>query len=130
MKQLEDMVMKVFCGCDDHSCLVAFLAWVQDEGGLPALTERCQDRGAGELLLTLASATDATMTTVHVRQLFSQAEVTALAQRMRMSSPDTTDWIRQYLPPLLRQLLPAAPGLSGSDMLSRALGLLRNQLFP
>ncbi|EEF6878862.1 TPA: DUF937 domain-containing protein [Salmonella enterica] len=130
MKALSDIVMKLFSGQEDHPDLVAFLAWVQDEGGFPAMLERIQDRGAGELLTELLSGATQTLSSGHIGQLFSQSEISALAQRTGTTPQEVTAWMANCLPALLQHLAPEGHTLSGSDMLSRALTLLRDRLFP
>lgn len=123
METFNRLVIQLFSGENDRPALVAFLAWVQDEGGMPALMTRIQVRGAGELY------PGQTLTPAHISRLFSDAEQVCLARRMGLHPHEVAGWMTAYLPLVVQYLAPAGASLTGNNMLSQALSLLRERFL-
>ncbi|MFW7226912.1 MULTISPECIES: YidB family protein [unclassified Serratia (in: enterobacteria)] len=119
---LSSIVGQFFPGGEGHLNLVAFLSWVQDAGGVPTLLARLKTLEEGEGL------TAENLTHENISTLFSEGELSSLAQRMGLSRPDVMDWISAHLPAVLQHLSPETHQLGGSNMLDVALSILRERL--
>ncbi|KFD24877.1 YidB family protein [Yokenella regensburgei] len=108
-------------GTDVHPNLMAFLSWVQEEGGFTALLARFKTLEEGEL-------TTENLTPEHISSVFSADELSSLAQHMGISPGDVTDWMSAHLPAVLQHLSPEAHQLGGSNMLDTALSILRERM--
>ncbi|MCU6244222.1 YidB family protein [Enterobacter asburiae] len=118
---LNSILGRFFPGADVHPNLVAFLSWVQDEGGFPALLARFKTLEANGL-------TAENLTSEHISSMFSADELSSLAQRMGISQEDVTGWISTHLPAVLQHLSPEAHQLGDSNMLNTALSILRERM--
>ncbi|HBC7420630.1 TPA: hypothetical protein KEY88_003336 [Serratia marcescens] len=118
---LNSVMGQLFPGSEGHPNLVAFLSWVQDEGGFPALLTRFKALEEGGL-------TAANLTSEHISSLFSEGELSSIAQRMGISQQDVIDWISAHLPAVLQHLSPEIHQLGGNNMLDMALSILRERL--
>lgn len=118
---LNNILGRFFPGTDVHPNLVAFLSWVQEEGGFPALLARFKTLEEGGM-------TAENLTPEHISSMFSADEVSSLAQRMGISQEDVTGWISAHLPAVLQHLSPEAHQLGGSNMLDVALSILRERM--
>ncbi|HHL0960413.1 TPA: YidB family protein [Serratia marcescens] len=118
---LSSIMGQFFSGSEGHPNLVAFLSWVQDEGGFPALLTRFKTLEEGGL-------TTENLTPEHISNLFSEGELSSLAQRMGLPQQDVMDWISAHLPAVLQHLYPETHQLGGSNMLDVALTILRERL--
>ena len=111
---LNNILGQFFQGTKVHPNLIAFLSWVQDEGGFSALEE---GGGMAEHL-----------TPEHISNVFSTDELSSLAKRMGISPDDVTGWISVHLPAVLKHLSPEMHQLGGSNMLNTALSILRDRM--
>ncbi|MEH4990264.1 YidB family protein [Enterobacter asburiae] len=118
---MNNILGRFFQGADVHPNLMAFLSWVQDEGGFPALLARFKTLEEGGM-------TAENLTPEHISSVFSTDEVSSLAQRMGISQEDVTGWISAHLPAVLQHLSPEAHQLGGSNMLDVALSILRERM--
>lgn len=118
---LNTLLGRFFRGTDVHPGLIAFLTWVQDEGGFPALLARFKAPEENGL-------TAENLTPEHISNLFSAEELSSLAQRMGISREDVTGWISAHLPAVLQHLSPEVHQLGGSNMPDRALSILRERM--
>jgi uncharacterized protein YidB (DUF937 family) len=118
---LNNILGSFFQGTDAHPNLVAFLSWVQEEGGFPALLMRLKDLEAGGL-------TAKNLTPEHISSLFSTDELSSLAQHMGISQGEVTEWVSAHLLVVLQHLSPEAHQLGGSNMLDTALSILRERM--
>ncbi|MEH4990136.1 YidB family protein [Enterobacter ludwigii] len=113
---LNNILGRFFQGTDVHPNLMAFLSWVQDEGGFPALLARFKTLEAENL------------TPEHISSLFSADELSSLAQHMGIAQGEVTGWMSAHLPAVLQHLSPEAHQLGGSNMLDTALSILRERM--
>ncbi|AHE72474.1 hypothetical protein M942_04045 [Enterobacter ludwigii] len=118
---LNNILGRFFQGTDVHPNLVAFLSWVQDEGGFPALLARFKTLEANGL-------TAENLTPEHLSSLFSADELSSLAQHMGISQGEVSDWMSAHLPAVLQNLSPEAHQLGGGNMLNTALSILRERM--
>lgn len=121
MSILNTILGRFFQGTDVHPDLMAFLLWVQDEGGFPALLARLKSLEANGL-------TAENLTPEHIGSVLSADELSSLAQRMGFSQEDMKGWISAHLPAMLQHLSPEALQLGGSNMLDSALSILRERM--
>lgn len=118
---LNNILGRLFQGTDVHPNLMAFLSWVQDEGGLPVLLTRFKS-------LEEEGITADKLTPEHISRLFSADELSSLAQRMNIPQQDVTEWISGHLPAVFQHLSPEVNQLGGNNMLDVALSILRKRL--
>lgn len=118
---LNTILGRFFQGTDVHPNLVAFLSWVQEEGGFPTLLARFK-------ILEADGLTAENLTPEHISSLFSAEEISSLAQHMGISQGDVTGWMSANLPAVLQHLAPEAHQLSGRNMLEMALSILRKRM--
>ncbi|HDR2586374.1 YidB family protein [Enterobacter ludwigii] len=121
MSILNSILGRLFQGTDVHPNLMAFLSWVQDEGGISALLARFKSLEEGGM-------TAENLTPEHINSFFSADELSSLAQRMGISQTDMTNWISVHLPAMLQHLSPEEHQLGGSNMLNTALSILRDRM--
>ncbi|WP_439411934.1 YidB family protein [Enterobacter ludwigii] len=118
---LNNILGRFFQGTDVHPNLVAFLFWVQEEGGFPALLARFKSLESDGL-------TAENLTPEHISSLFSADELCSLAQHMGISQGEVTDWMSSHLPAVLQHFSPEAHQLGGGNMLNTALSILRERM--
>lgn len=70
---LNNIMGRFFHGADVHPNLMAFLSWVQDEGGFPALLARFK-------ALEENGLTAENLTPEHISSVFSADDLSSLAQ--------------------------------------------------
>lgn len=118
---VNNILERFFPGADVHPNLVAFLSWVQEGGGFPALLARFKALEANGL-------TAENLTLEHISSLFSADELSSLAQHMGISQEEVASWISVHLPAVLQHLSPEAHQLGGSNILDTALSILRERM--
>ncbi|MGN5575903.1 YidB family protein [Enterobacter cloacae] len=118
---LNNILGRFFQGTDVHPNLMAFLSWVQDEGGFPVLLARFKTLEEGGL-------TAEYLTPEHISSVFSADELSSLAQHMGISQGEVTGWMSAHLPAVLQHLSPEAHQLGGNNMLDMALSILRDRM--
>lgn len=121
MSIVNNILERFFPGADVHPNLVAFLSWVQEGGGFPALLARFKALEANGL-------TAENLTLEHISSLFSADELSSLAQHMGISQEEVASWISVHLPAVLQHLSPEAHQLGGSNMLDMALSIIRERM--
>ncbi|WP_439412653.1 YidB family protein [Enterobacter ludwigii] len=118
---LNNILGQFFQGTKVHPNLIAFLSWVQDEGGFPALLVRFKNLEEGGGMAEH-------LTPEHISNVFSTDELSSLAKRMGISPDDVTGWISVHLPAVIKHLSPEIHQLGGSNMLNTALSILRDRM--
>lgn len=121
MDILNNIVGKILPGGDEHPGLVAFLSWVQEEGGLPALLLRfkeLQDKGG----------VTSSFSHEHISHLFSDGELASLAQHMGLSSEEVTEWASSHLPALLQHVSSGVLQQGSGNLLDSAWSFLRGRM--
>jgi len=118
---LNNILGRFFQGTDVHPNLMAFLSWVQDEGGFAALLARFKT-------LEESGVMAENLTPEHISSVFSADELSSLAHHMGISQEEVMGWISAHLPVVLQHLSPQAHQLGGSNMLDMALSILRERM--
>ena len=118
---LNNILGRFFQRTDVHPNLMAFLSWVQEEGGFPSLLARFKTLEANGL-------TAENLTPEHISSLFSADELSSLARHMGISQGEVTGWMSAHLPAVLQHLSPEAHQLGDGKMLDTALSILRERM--
>lgn len=121
MDILNNIVGKLLPGDDEHPGLAAFLSWVQDEGGLPTLLERFKE-------LQGKDGMTGSFSPEHISHLFSDGELTSLAQHMGFSSEEVTEWVSGHLPALLQHVSSGELQQGSGSLLDSAWSFLRGRI--
>lgn len=104
--------------------------WVENQGGLSGIIEKFNAQGLGGIIASwISDSENLPIAASQLVQIFGNANIQELAQKVGLEPQATSEMIAKYLPQLVDNATPEGEVPENLDLASVGMNLLKSKLF-